>query len=626
MSGIGALDTTVIVVYFAAIVGFGALLGRFTRSTRDFFLAGQRFPAWLVAFSCVATVVGSYSFVKYSAAGFRYGLASSQTYFNDWIWMPLFLFGWLPILYYSRILSVPEYFHKRFDRATGVAATVVLLLYLVGYIGINLFTIGRALESLFGIDLFLMALVVTALCMVYEWTGGQTSVIFTDLFQGGLLLVAGLAIAVLGLSYLGGLDTFVERLGPANLEPLARFNDSARFNFAGIFWQDGMAGGVAFYFMNQGMLMRFMSARSVGEGRRAALVVLLVLMPLAAIAVSGAGWFGLAATRHGDLFETTPADEIFVAATDLLAMPGLYGVIMAALLAALMSTADTLINASSALLVNDVYRPYLRPGRSETHYLRAARWTSLLAAGAGLALVPLYASFGTIYEAHGAFTAAITPPMAVALLLAFVWPRFTPRAALWTLVGGTALMFVSIAFPAIVTPFAHGIPPDGGYKYIRAFFGVVVSTGIALAVTPFTRPRDASALEGLTVWSLARVRRRFLGGDPAAGGRSRLRAVVGPSAPATVGATEAAVPEPAVAIDRRAMEALGVREGGLLFVNDARWWLGGLRSTRIRALAAPADDPAAADVLEPLTLSLPEETLRANGWREGRRLTVQVVD
>ena len=70
--------------------------------------------------------------------------------------MPLFLFGWLPILYFAGILSVPESFRRRFGPRTGVAATAVLLLYLVGYIGINLFTIGRALETLFGIDAFVL--------------------------------------------------------------------------------------------------------------------------------------------------------------------------------------------------------------------------------------------------------------------------------------------------------------------------------------------------------------------------------------------------------------------------------------------------------------------------------------
>ena len=649
MAGLSALDAAVIVGYFLAIVSFGALFGRFTRSTRDFFLAGQRLPAWLIAFSCIATVVGSYSFVKYSAAGYQYGVASSQTYFNDWFWMPLFLFGWLPILYYSRILSVPEYFHRRFDRRTGIAATAVLLLYLVGYIGINLFTIGKALESLFGIDLFVMALVVTALCMVYEWTGGQTSVIYTDLFQGALLLAAGLLIAVLGLSYLGGIDIFARLLPEGHLRPLPEFNTSSRFNFVGIFWQDGLAGGVAFYFMNQGMLMRFLSARSVGSARRGAALVLIVLMPLAAIAVSGAGWIGSALETRGDLPAATSPDDVFVRVTNLLTVPGVFGVVMAALLAALMSTADTLINASSALLVNDIYRPLLRRGKSEKHYLAAARWTSLLAAAAGLSLVPLYSSFGTIYEAHGAFTAAITPPMAVTLLLAFLWPRFTPAAALATLLGGTALMFLSIPFPELVTPFAHGIPDDGGYKYIRACYGVAISAALAFGVTWMTRPRAAAGIEGLTVWSLDVVRRRFSGGRGdraprvkqrcgvrALDERERARVIE------AVGNALAAEEHPAL-VGPALAQALELRTGELIFVDDARWWLGGLRSARCRVAIAPvgaasqdvggSPAPARAAVRQAgggrdtaETIGLPREVLERNSWSEGQPVVLEVID
>ena len=68
---------------------------------RFLLLAGSGFSWWLIAFSLIATTVGSYSFVKYSLMGYKYGLASSQTYLNDWIWFPLLAFGWLPILYFS---------------------------------------------------------------------------------------------------------------------------------------------------------------------------------------------------------------------------------------------------------------------------------------------------------------------------------------------------------------------------------------------------------------------------------------------------------------------------------------------------------------------------------------------
>ncbi len=92
------MDLAVIAVYLLAILGFGTLFGRHTRTTRDFFMSGQRFSSWLITASYVATLVGSYSFMKYSEAAYKYGLSSTSTYLNDWFIMPLFMFAWLPII------------------------------------------------------------------------------------------------------------------------------------------------------------------------------------------------------------------------------------------------------------------------------------------------------------------------------------------------------------------------------------------------------------------------------------------------------------------------------------------------------------------------------------------------
>jgi len=107
------IDYAVIIGYFIAILGFGSFFGRHSNTTKDFFFGGQRFSWWLVGFSLVATTVGSYSFVKYSAVAYKYGVSSTHSYLNDWFWMPLVMFGWIPIVYYSRVTSVPEYFERR---------------------------------------------------------------------------------------------------------------------------------------------------------------------------------------------------------------------------------------------------------------------------------------------------------------------------------------------------------------------------------------------------------------------------------------------------------------------------------------------------------------------------------
>src|SRR5690606_19031949 len=129
-----------------------------------------------------------------------------------------------------------------------------------------------------------------------------------------------------------------------------------------------------------------------------------------------------ALVNNGEL--ATNAEDSFVKAAHFLCAPGVFGFVLAALTAALMSTADSLVNAVSAIFVNDIWRPYVRPGASDKHHLLVARITSLCAAGMGLALVPVFMK-GTIYEAHSMFTAAVTPPVLMAVFLGILWKRYT---------------------------------------------------------------------------------------------------------------------------------------------------------------------------------------------------------
>jgi SSS family solute:Na+ symporter len=565
------LDYFVILLYFVLIFSFGFIFARFTRSTKDFFFGGQRFSWWLITFSCVASVVGSYSFVKYSAAGFRYGMSSSMTYLNDWIVMGFLLLGWLPILYFGRIGSVPDYFKKRFDDRTAVMATIIVLLYMEGYIGINLYTMGIALNAMLGTDIFLSAIVVAVICAIYVTVGGQTSVIMTDLAQGIILLIGGFLLFFLGLHVLGGWEGFWSGLPVLHKLPFARFNEPQEFHFVGIFWQDGIANTFALYMMNQGFILRFLSLKSVKEIKKTFLSLVLVLMPLAAFAVSNAGWLGRAMVSQGVLPSGVDANQIFVKVANTVCQPGLFGFVMAALTAALMSTIDTLINAVSAVAVNDVYKPYVAPNASDQHHLRVARIISLLAAFLGIALVPIFATFKSIYVAHGSFTASITPPMVITIVLGAYWKRFTPSAAFWTLFGGTMIVALSIAWPVLITPFSHGVDPSGGFKYMRALYGLIGSGVIAVCVSVFTKTKSELEIEGLVVGTLDKAKEGYKGAP--------ANEVEGQK---VVVALQVDKKTPELSISSSAAEFLAAGVGDIVYLSDARRWLGGLRSVHAK--------------------------------------------
>lgn len=594
-----ALDYGVMIGYFLAILAVGTWFGRYNKSTRDFFFGGQKFSWWFITMSLVATTIGSYSFVKYSRIAYSHGIASSQTYTNDWFWLPLFLFGWLPIIFFSKVVSIPEYFDRRFGRGARMTVTALLLVYLVGYIGINLFTMGKVLEALVGWDLFTAACVVAAISAVYVTWGGQTSVIVTDLFQGFMLLLAGGLIIYLGFDALGGAGGFWTSLPPGHRMAFPAFNDDPSYSMVGVFWQDAMANSAVFYFLNQGVMMRFLSTRSVNEGKKAIVATALVLMPVAAVVVASGGWVGAALTGAGLMPEVANPSDAFFRVSALLAAPGVFGLIMAALTAALMSTVDTLITAVSAIAVNDIWRPYVRPDRPDGYYLKIARNTAVIVTLVGVALVPVFMQFDSIYSAHGAFTAAVTPPLVVAVLYAILWPRFTPTAATATVLGGAIAIAASVVWPELVAPFAHGVPTvtlDGteltgakAYKFMRALYGLVASGVIGFVVTLFTKPRPAEEIVGLTQATSAALSGRA----PAElyAKRPRVEADVVES---KTDVDDAETGEAMVRLSAAARDAIGGAPGGSVLVSDPRWWFGGLRSMRatIAAEPLPADGPA----------------------------------
>lgn len=586
------IDFGIMGIYMIMILLIGIWFGRRQKGTRDFFFGGQRFSWWMIAFSLMATLVGSYSFVKYSQAAYNYGFASSQSYLNDWALMPLLLFGWLPILYFSRITTVPEYFERRFNRKVRFAATVGVLVYLISYVGVNLYTMGTVFHHLLGWNLMGSAILVASISAIYVTFGGQTSVIMTDLFQGVMLLLTGILLLVLGIHYLGGFGEFLGHLPRGQRLAFNNFNEDPTFPSVGIFWQDAMANSAFFYFLNQGILMRYMATKSTREARKAAIAMPLILMPIAAVVVASGGWIGQAFVHAGILPEMEPKKAFYITA-EFLSHPGVFGLILAALTAALMSTVDTLITAVSAITVNDVYKPFVNPRASEKQLLRIARFSAVGVTVLGLVLVPMFMQFETIYAAHGAMTAAITPPLVVALMLSVFWRRYTAKAALATIVGGLLAIGVSVFVPEIIRPFAHGVPMDADfrdagdglfsgakqYKFMRAFFGLGVSAAIGVVVTYFTKPEPQEKQAGLVWGTVKDAIRHYKGSEGSEDDSAETQAM--PRRGAVEAPFSGGSQLPLVRLSPTVMERLRTKVGDPVYITDTRWWLGGLHSMHV---------------------------------------------
>ena len=559
--------------YFALVLGFGSFFARYNKTTQDFFFSGRRFSWWLITMSIVATGVGSHSFLKYSSKAYEHGFSSTMTYMNDWFFMPMFLFGWLPIVYYTKIRSIPDYFQRRFNSGVRVLATIAILGYMIGYIAIGFLTMGKTLEPLLGLDLYTIIFIVAVISGIYITFGGQTAVIFTDLAQGFILIFAGILVFLMGVNYVGGFSAFWNALSPEFKLPLAHFNHPANFNFVGIFWQDGVAGSVGFLFMNQGLIMRFMACKSVHEGRKAAAFNVLVLLPISTIVVSNAGWTGKAISivTPEAWNAATKLDHVFTQVAYLITgSEVVFAFVIAAVAAALMSTVDTLINAVAAVVINDIYRPLVK-GKDDKHYLKIAMIVSAGATVLGAVSTIFFNNFPTLYEAHGFFHSTMTPPLVVAIFLGIFWKRYNTPAALATFLGGAVLMAIGSKYPEIfISPFDHGIEfnPERPYSYIRALYNTLVCAGSGVIVGLLTTPPTEMKTEGLTVWSLDKTREFFKGSAP----NDR------PGQSIKVQWTLKEGDKDTVGFSINDMEVMAADVGDLVYLADERKWLGGLKS------------------------------------------------
>ena len=571
----------ILAFYVFFVLGAGLFFARNNKSTEDFFFGGRRFSWWIIAMSMLATGVGSHSFAKYASKGYQYGFSSTMTYMNDWFFMPLLLFGWIPIIYYMKVNSIPEYFERRFNSTVRNLSTFTMLLYLIGYIGIGLLALASLLEPILGWEINTIIVVVAVISGLYVSLGGQTAIIFTDLIQGIVLLFAGLLLFGLGIIYLGGLDIFWNNLSITNKLPLADFNSPPDFNFVGIFWQDGVVGSVGFAFMNQAVIMRFLAARSVVHARRATMMNVLVFLPLGTLAVSNSGWIARAITNTSPdvIAETANPNGIFTIVAGIVASSeAVFAFLVAAVVAALMSSLDSQINASTAVAVNDVYTP-LSKNPSEKTKLRISMFTSLFVTFIGIQAAFLFSKYGTIYEAHGAFHSIVTPPMVTVIFLGIFWQRFSSRAAILTFVLGAIFIYLGVLYPKLfVQPFSHGIEfiEAKPWSYIRALYNVVACVAIGVVVTLLTKPpSNYDKIKGLTLWTIKDGPKYFKGSE------------VNKNAGITIKFSGSEIEvsnkeDNTVSLPKKYMNEIKGENGDLIYISDHRWYLGGMKSTHAR--------------------------------------------
>src|SRR5258708_2698737 len=210
---LSGVDLAIIVLYFAAVLGIGFYLKRFTKTGEDFFLAGREMTAWGAGLSFVAANLGALEMVGWAASAYQYGILATHWYWIGAIPAMLFLgLVMMPCYYISKTHSVPGYLKLRFGESSSTLGAVWFGFMTVLMSGINMYSMALVMKVVLGWDIHFSIWVSSLTVALYVVAGGLLSAIFNEVLQFVLIWLGALLISILGLIEAGGWDGMVQRI------------------------------------------------------------------------------------------------------------------------------------------------------------------------------------------------------------------------------------------------------------------------------------------------------------------------------------------------------------------------------------------------------------------------------
>lgn len=466
---LSAFDLAVVAVYFVAVLTHGLWVSRGKRDATDYFLAGRALPWYLIGFSLYASNMSGASFVGLTGAAYQYGMAVFNYEWTATLVLIFFAAAMLPVFLRARVFTVPEYLEHRFDARSrrAYALFTILAIMLVDTAG-ALYAGGIVIAlAIPGLTLWQASAALAAVAGAYTIFGGLRAVVVTDSVQAVLMIFGAAAILAVGLEAVGGWGALMERLGPAHTA-LMRPPDDMLLPWPGILGV--VLLGFYYWTLNQYFVQRALAARSLDQGRKGALFggllklpnLFLMIVPgmIAVVLFPGLG--------NPDLVFPTLAFELLPV--------GLRGLVLTALVAAVMSSLDSAITAVASIVTMDFVRP-ARPAMSGRALLWVGRAVAAAAMIAAAAYAPLIAEFGSLFRYFQATLAYLVPPVVAVYLLGLFWPRATAAGAFWGLVTG-----VAAGLPLYLLTEVTGLWQAAGLPSLHFTYAAVLIFAVAAAI------------------------------------------------------------------------------------------------------------------------------------------------
>ncbi len=453
----------IIVLYFLAIISIGIWSRKKAGSREGFFVAHRKGTTPLITGSLLATIIGGSATVGLAGLGFKQGLTGA------W-WL---LVGGIGLLILGSFLAkkiralalytLPELVERQYDHRVGLAASILIVIAWVGVVSGQIVAAGKVLSVLgFGSPIFWMS-TFTMVFVAYAILGGQYSIIRTDVIQAVTLLVGISAVAVIILPLVGGLGGLKASLPPDYFS----FPLSTKFDWKALLSFLILVG--ATYVVGPDMYTRLFCSKGEETAQKSTFITAFFISLFAFIIAL----IGMAARV---LYPDIPAEQAFPQIVMGTLSPGLRGIFLAALVAALMSSADTCLLSQSVILTEDVFKRFRPIDERKTLLLTRLSIIMLGLVALGLAIA-LKGVISSLLFAYTIFTCGLVVPVIAGFYREKL--KVTSQGALAALVGGGVLGLLG-RIPSL------GIP----LKEDLGLVGFAVSAMLLFGVSFITRRRE----------------------------------------------------------------------------------------------------------------------------------------
>lgn len=486
---LNTIDFLVIGAYFLAVFVVAFWSSRSKKSdseSADYFLGGRNLGWFVIGASLFASNIGSEHLVGLAGQGASGDFVAGQ--FEILASIILIILGWVFVPFYlkSGVFTMPEFLEKRYDSwSRSYLSWVSIVAYVLTKISVTIFAGGIVFTALLGIDFWTGAIVIVVATGIYTVFGGFKAVVYTDLMQMFVLIGGAIVVTIFGLRELGGIEPLLASTTPQHFD-LWRPMSDPDFPWTGIMFGAPILG-IWYWCTDQFIVQRVLAAKDIETARKGTLFGgYLKLLPLFIFVIPGAIAYALANSENPAFsFGEAGYDGALPLMVSHLLPNGLKGLVVAGLLAALMSSLSSVFNSCSTLITFDIYKK-IRPQASERNLVNTGRIATGFLVVAGLAWIPLMQAIeGGLFQKLQSIQAYISPPIAAVFLLGIFNKRINATGARWSLLTGAVLgtgrLVAEILSDSYTLPAAVQYVVDINFLHFALFLFLICAVVLVVA-------------------------------------------------------------------------------------------------------------------------------------------------